>query len=213
MKIAGLAAATGVTVATLKYYLREGLLHPGVATAVNQADYDQSHVHRVKLIRALVDLGRLSIADVRTVLAAVDDDELAVHEAFGRAQNAMAHAHTSEHPLFGDALAEVDRFVVRHGLDVKPDSSVRGMLADVLIWMGEFGWAAPGTVADSAILDGLVPALFEQAFAEIEGVPEHASRAEQVEYTVVGTIVFETAAAAVRRLAHEHASSRRFGTG
>jgi hypothetical protein len=55
--------------------------------------------------------------------------------------------------------------------------------------------------------------LVEQAFAEIEGVPEHASRAEQVEYTVVGTIVFETAAAAVRRLAHEHASSRRFGTG
>ena len=64
VKIKGLSEVTGVTVATLKYYLREGLLHAGASTAVNQADYDDSHVRRVRLVRALLHLGRLRIADV-----------------------------------------------------------------------------------------------------------------------------------------------------
>ncbi|MEY4229785.1 MAG: hypothetical protein RLZZ362_634 [Actinomycetota bacterium] len=128
MKIAGLSTATGVTVATLKYYLREGLLHAGAATAVNQAEYDESHVRRVRLIRALVELGRLSLADVGVVLAAVDDDSLPVHDAFGVAQDAMVphRPHDSadrvgegagegEADLYGLALTEVDRFVRRGG--------------------------------------------------------------------------------------------------
>ena len=37
MRISALAQATGLPVATVKYYLREGLLHPGVATSATQA--------------------------------------------------------------------------------------------------------------------------------------------------------------------------------
>ena len=49
MRISGLAERTGVPVATLKYYLREGLLHAGTATARTQAVYDTTHVERVRL--------------------------------------------------------------------------------------------------------------------------------------------------------------------
>lgn len=223
VKIAGLSTATGVTVATLKYYLREGLLHAGAATAVNQAEYDESHVRRVRLIRALVELGRLSLADVGAVLAAVDDDRLPVHDAFGVAQDAMVphRPHDSadrvgegagegEADLYELALTEVDRFVRRHDLDVRPDAAVRSMLADAIVSLSRFGWAPSGQVVDASLFDGLVPPAMAEAEFEIDSVPDPADRAEQVEYTVVGTVVFEVANAAVRRMALEHHSRRRF---
>jgi len=219
VKIAGLSSATGVTVATLKYYLREGLLHAGAATAVNQADYDDSHVRRVRLIRALVELGRLSLADVGAVLAAVDDDSLPVHDAFGVAQDAMVphrphdaadRVGEGEADLHALALAEVDRFVRRHRLDVRPEANVRSMLADAIVSLSRFGWAPTGQVVDASLFDGFVPTAMAEAEFSIDSVPDPADRADQVEYTVVGTVVFEVASAAVRRMALEHHSHRRF---
>ena len=56
MRLAELSDTTGVTVATLKYYQREGLLHPGRPLSRTQADYDASHVERVRLVRALTEV-------------------------------------------------------------------------------------------------------------------------------------------------------------
>ncbi|GMA88788.1 hypothetical protein GCM10025868_40380 [Angustibacter aerolatus] len=44
-------------VATVKYYLREGLLPPGTPTSRTQAQYDEEHVRRLRLVRALLDVG------------------------------------------------------------------------------------------------------------------------------------------------------------
>lgn len=219
VKIAGLSSATGVSVATLKYYLREGLLHHGAATAVNQADYDESHVRRVRLIRSLVELGRLSLADVAAVLAAVDDDDLPVHDAFGVAQDAMVPRRhhdggtAADAELHRQAMEQVDRFVRRHGLDVRPDAAVRTMLADALVGLTRFGWAGDGQLVDAAVFDDLLPPAMAEAEVSIAFVPDPADRAAQVEYTVVGTILFEAANDAVRRMALEHHSHRRFARG
>lgn len=214
MRIGALSTATGVSVATLKWYLRDGLLHPGRPTAVNQATYDLTHVRRVKLIRALVELGHLGIAEVREVLSAVDDDAVGLHTALGAAHDAMMPKVSRDHPLFPAAMAAVDGFVRRHGIDVRADAPVRAVLAQTLVWMTEFGWSEPGTLVDVAIFDTLVPGLMEQASAEIAFIPDGSvtDRAGQVEYSVVGTMVFEQAASAIRRMAHEHASAKRFGT-
>jgi DNA-binding transcriptional MerR regulator len=56
-----LSAQTGIPVATIKFYLRGNLLHPGVRTAVTPAQYEQSHVARLRLIRALLGPGGLSL--------------------------------------------------------------------------------------------------------------------------------------------------------
>jgi DNA-binding transcriptional MerR regulator len=200
-----------VSVATLKYYLREGLLHGGAATAVNQAQYEESHVRRVKLIRALIELGRLSIAEVREVLVAVDDESQSLHDAFGAAQDAMAPDASSDSGWFDAALASVDAFLARNDLYVRPESPLRTMLAETLVWLTEFGWGLPGIVVDAAVFDTLVPGLKEQAEFEISSVPPDADRTAQVEFTVVGTMVFEVAAAAIRRMALEDASAKRFG--
>ena len=44
MQISGLSARTGVSIASLKYYLREGLLMPGAPTSATRAEYDEGHV-------------------------------------------------------------------------------------------------------------------------------------------------------------------------
>src|SRR5215213_2102174 len=71
MKMSELSRASEVPVATIKFYLREHLLPPGRATAATQAQYDDEHLARLRLIRALVDVGRLPLAAVRDVLTVV----------------------------------------------------------------------------------------------------------------------------------------------
>ena len=210
MRIAELSETTGISVATLKFYLREGLLHSGTATAINQANYDASHVRRVKLVRALIDLGGLSLADVRRVVQAADDESLPIHEAFGIAQDAMASGHQRETEDFAAALEEADRFIHRHGLMIRPGAGVRTMLADAMVSLSQFGWCPPG-VHDSIMFDSLVQTALENARFEMQMVPDDQLRAMQMEFTVVGTIAFDLAASAVRRMALEHASFERFG--
>ncbi|CAA9274079.1 MAG: Regulatory protein MerR, partial [uncultured Actinomycetospora sp.] len=74
MRVAELSRRTGVSVASIKYYLREGLLPPGERTSPNQASYGDDHVRRLRLVRALIDVGGLSVVGTRDVLAAIDDD-------------------------------------------------------------------------------------------------------------------------------------------
>src|SRR3954466_10059870 len=62
MRISELSRRSGVPVPTIKFYLREHLLPPGLATAATQAQYGEEHVARLRLVRALVDVGRLPLA-------------------------------------------------------------------------------------------------------------------------------------------------------
>src|SRR6476659_9417694 len=90
MRISELSARSGVSVATLKYYLREGLLHAGLATSATTATYDESHLERVRLIRALIDSGGLSVAAARRVTDALDTPPPARHDLLGVAHGALS---------------------------------------------------------------------------------------------------------------------------
>jgi len=102
MRISALSAQTGIPVATIKFYLRENLLHEGIRTAATQAQYDESHVARLRLIRALLGPGGLSIAAAHRVIGAIEEPPDSLHELLGVAATAVAG------PNLKDAL---------HGLD------------------------------------------------------------------------------------------------
>jgi DNA-binding transcriptional MerR regulator len=51
----------------------EGLLPAGERTSPNQVRYDDRHVHRLRLIHALLEVGELSVAGACDVLADVAD--------------------------------------------------------------------------------------------------------------------------------------------
>jgi DNA-binding transcriptional MerR regulator len=90
LRISELSSQTGIPIATIKFYLRENLLHEGVRTAATQAQYDESHVARLRLIRALLGPGGLSVVAAQRVIQAIDEPPDSVHELLGVAARAVA---------------------------------------------------------------------------------------------------------------------------
>jgi DNA-binding transcriptional MerR regulator len=68
LKMKELVAATGISKATILYYVSEQLLPLPVKTSPNVAYYPSSMVERVHLIRQLQSQHRFSLAQIRTIL-------------------------------------------------------------------------------------------------------------------------------------------------
>ena len=170
MRISELSSQTGVPVATIKFYLRESLLQPGARTAATQAQYDDSHVVRLRLIRALLGPGGLSVAAAHRVIRAVEEPPESLHELLGVAANAVAR------PSVQDALRALDEA----GFEL-PEGAME-LYADQMRQIAEF---------------------------EIANVPTD-SPAVAVRYVVLGTVLIEPLILALRRVAEQEASARRF---
>src|SRR5690625_6097889 len=95
MKISELSAATEVPVGTIKYYLREGLLHPGHRASRPTARYDHGHVERSRLVRALTDAGCLGIAQIKRVIDVIDADAPPRMDVLATAQDALVDGGAS----------------------------------------------------------------------------------------------------------------------
>lgn len=210
MKVSELSERSGVPIATIKYYLREDLLPPGRPTAANQAEYDGEHVRRLRLIRALVEVGALPLATVREVLEAVDDAALPIHEALGVAHRALApEMRGRDDATVGVARADVDRFLEQLGWQVSTESPGRHELAVTLSTLRRLGWDG----ADARLFAPYARAADRLASREVERTtPPGASRTETMERVVLGTVLFEAAFSALRRLAQERHSAARFGS-
>ena len=207
MRISELSRASGVPLPTIKYYLREGLLPPGSLTAPNQADYSDAHLHRLRLVRALMEVGGLGVTAVRAVLDAIADDRLPMRSVVGLAHRALGPAGDSG-PVPEEvvrARAEVDRFLEDLGWQVSPEAPARRSLADALVALWRLG-----RDVGTEVFRPYAKAADELAAFELASVPTGAPRAETVERVVVGTVVFEAALAALRRLAQAHHAAIRF---
>ncbi|MFF5206442.1 MerR family transcriptional regulator [Streptosporangium sp. NPDC000396] len=209
MRISQLSAASGVPIPTIKYYLREGLLPAGEQTAATRAEYGESHVRRLRLIRALLEVGRLSIASIRKVLAAVDDENLSMHHVLGTAHYAIA-PEIDSHPGDEDwqrARAEADRLIDDLGWQVDPEAPTRDELAQTILTLDRLGLPATG----DALRPYAEAAVNLVAEHEINTIPLDGPREAAVEALVVGTIVHGRILDIMRRLAHESVSARLFG--
>ena len=71
LKMRELAARSGVTAATIKHYLREGLLPEPVKTSRNMAYYPAEFVDRIKLIKQLQEERFMPL---RVIKGMLDDD-------------------------------------------------------------------------------------------------------------------------------------------
>src|SRR5688572_3131156 len=88
MRISELSAMTGVSLPTIKYYLREGLLFEGRRTSATQAEYGDDHVRRLRVVRALIDSG-VSIAETKKVVRSLDDPPESPHDLLSAAHAAV----------------------------------------------------------------------------------------------------------------------------
>ena len=208
MQLSELSRACGLPIATIKYYLREGLLPPGSATA-SHAEYGDAHVHRLRLIRALVQVGDLPLATVGQILVAIDDESMSMHEVLGVAHYALARrgAHNVGSPELEQTRREVDAFLDERGWQVEADAPDRDELASALLTLRRLGWEV-----SSEVFTRYAKAADRLAEWELSRTSTDRPRESTVEGMVVGTVVFDSVLSALRRLAEEHHSKVRFGT-
>ncbi|MFJ7156395.1 MerR family transcriptional regulator [Streptomyces sp. NPDC101118] len=209
MRIGELSRTTGIPVPTIKFYVREGVLPPGELTSPNQARYGEAHVRRLRLIRALIEVGGLSVAAVRQVVDAVADSGRPVHEMLGDVARTVAPV-VAEGPgrdHLDEAREVVRDLIARRGWQVPPEhrwtealtATVASFMAvgheDYLDWLDDLAAAAEGVAA-----------------ADLAYVARRVEREDLVERVVVGTVLGDSLLASLRRLAQVDASARTYGT-
>ncbi|MFC4373128.1 MerR family transcriptional regulator [Nocardia halotolerans] len=198
MRISELSERSGIAVATIKYYLREGLLPAGERTGPNQASYGEEHLRRLRLIRALIEVGGLPVATVGDVLAAVDTPDLSMFSLLGVVQHSM----TTPVPAAPDdewerASATVHAELARRGWNPKPSRPAIDTLTAVLVRLAQLGYRDWGTTALPSYFDGARVI----AATDVEAALTAGSREEIVDAVVVLTVLGDTALSAIRRMA------------
>ncbi|MFI1166743.1 MerR family transcriptional regulator [Streptomyces sp. NPDC020801] len=212
MRLAELSERSGVSTATIKYYLREGLLAPGRQINATTAEYDEEHLRRLRLVRALIQVGRLPVATVREVLGHVDDDSLGRTVRMGAALWALPQV---PEPDAEDAHVQAARHEVDQLLDTLGWSNARALVTispacrSLVVAVAAFrrlgyGWGAERMAPYARLMH-------EAAVLDLDFVETHPTEAERVEIAVLGTVLAEPMLLALRRLAQEEESARRYG--
>ena len=206
MRLAELSERTGVAVATLKYYQREGLLHAGRSLSRTQADYDETHVDRVRLVRALTEVGGMSLAAVKRVVDVITSPGEQRLEVLEAAQHTLAREGSSP-PAVGDGgsggsgvrRGRVHAWMDRRSWEVDP--------ADPFIDDLERAWAACDDVGiglDEERMDRYADHMEGVAQVDVRSVPAEPHAA--VRHVVLGTVLVDPVLIALRRLAQQHVS-------
>lgn len=208
MKISELSSRSGVPVATVKFYLREGLLASGEKSSQTQASYDETHVARLRLIRAFIEVGGLSVASARQVLAVMDDESLPFGVAAGIASAALPGATPAAMlPAASDGRGDRDltALVAARGWTVDPQNPGWALAARVIDDYAGLGrddlLATLGVYAEAADL---------VAAADLKATADAADRAQMTETVVIGTVLGDSLLAGLRRMAHENVSRTLF---
>ncbi|MEU6659026.1 MerR family transcriptional regulator [Streptomyces sp. NPDC046821] len=212
MRLAELSELSGVPIPTIKYYLREQLLPPGRRVTATQAEYDDSHLRRLRFVRALIQVGRVPVATAREVLAAVDDDSLGRTFRLGGALWALPQPpeEPADDPDIIKATAIVDQLLEELGWTTSRDvgslsPSYRSLVATVAT-LNRLGYTC-GT----AELAPYARHMERVAEHDIDRLDTFPGEAEKVEAAVAGVILVEPVLLMLRRIAQEEHSTRRFG--
>ncbi|MFJ2059096.1 MerR family transcriptional regulator [Streptomyces sp. NPDC087908] len=196
-----------MSIPTIKFYVREGLLPAGELTSPNQASYGETHVQRLRLIRALLDVGGLSVAAIREVIVAVDDPDRSVHMMLGTVASGLVPRYDHEaHAGIEEARKRVAALIAARGWRVDPGNPASEALAVALAAVDEVGH---GSFVQ--VLDTYADAAERVARADLDYVAGNVAREELVESVVVGTVIGDAIFSALRRMVHTDTSDRMFG--
>ncbi|MFI9648158.1 MerR family transcriptional regulator [Streptomyces sp. NPDC052040] len=210
MRLSELSRRSGVSVTTIKYYLREGLLPPGRQLSATQAEYDDGHLRRLRLVRALTGLRGLSVSTTRDLLGALEEHTGDLHLLLGLSLGSVGPAGGTggDAPEGSPERAEVDALVEELGWAVHAAAPARVALAETLAALRALG--APldretllpyARLAErTAVLD----------LGQLDGIDDSM---EVMERALLLTVLLEPALLALRRLAQENESARRHADG
>ncbi|WP_328499752.1 MerR family transcriptional regulator [Streptomyces sp. NBC_00457] len=145
MRLAELSRRSTVSIATIKYYLRSGLLLPGERITATWADYGEHHLHRLRLIRALIGVGRLSVSATKEILDAITVEQNDPDHVIAKVLN--AGSAVQEHKQAEGAATPAKR-------DTNGLTDARSLIA-------EMGWCVPRAAPAAKDLGDILDALAE----------------------------------------------------
>lgn len=208
IRMAELSEKTGVSVPTIKYYLREGLLAPGTATSANQALYGNEHVERIRIMRSLSKVAKLPLATIREVLNIVDGGGNA-QEAMGRTQEALV-GEIAEDAESEDGLSAaqelLDAEIEKRGWRVYKQSGAYRMASQALVEISKENLSAPANH-----LAGYVEAADKVGETDISTLSGAISGPDVVRRMALGTTLRGPLFDALILLAQQHHAGKTFG--
>ncbi|UOE19128.1 MerR family transcriptional regulator [Thermobifida halotolerans] len=204
MRIGELSRRSGVSVPTIKYYVRERMLPEGERTAANQVSYSEEHLRRLRLIRGLIDVGGLPVSTVREVLAEIDRPDPSTRRAVITAHKGLAvPTGGSTDRLREDAWHVVESVFAERGWTHDEDNPGVPALVEVLArlrLLDQDGFVDRiGRYAEAAELIAEV---------DIDFLSSRADATDAVESAVLGTVLGDVAIAALRRIAQQEMFNR-----
>jgi DNA-binding transcriptional MerR regulator len=212
MRLAELSERSGVSTATIKYYLREGLLAPGHQVNATTAEYDESHLRRLRLVRALIQVGRVPVATAKEVLRHVGDESLGRTIRLGAALWALPQGPEPDEqdPAVTAARHEVDKLLQGLGWETARElaslSPVHRSLVTAVAALIRLGYPW-----DAELMAPYAELMRQVAQRDLDFLETHGSEEEKVETAVAAAVLFEPVLRALHRLAQEEESARRYG--
>ena len=204
-----LSRESGVSVASIKFYLREALLAPGDPSRPGRAYYDGQHLRRLAVIRALRDVAGLSIDVIRRALAAVDTAGADAVDVIAPAIDALATPRDAP-PVDAElrrARKDVATLFERTKVDVRPTAGSTETVARTIASLRRLG--ADVSVDDLEPYVTMLRPLIQQ---EIENDRTRAlllsDKEQSLEIAILGTVLFEPIIVGLRRALHEHYTTR-----
>ncbi|MFF4041998.1 MULTISPECIES: MerR family transcriptional regulator [unclassified Streptomyces] len=213
MRLAELSERSGVSTATIKYYLREGLLPPGRQVNATTAEYDEEHLRRLRLVRAMIQVGRVPVAKVREVLGHVDDDSLGRSLRLGAALWALPQVPEpdEEDEYVQAAHQEVTALLDQLGWEnAKQLTTLSPAYRSLVVSVAAL--RRLGYDFGSELLTPYAELMYRTAVLDLDNMESYSSQEEErIEFAILGAILNEPVLQALHRLAQEEETTRRYG--
>jgi DNA-binding transcriptional MerR regulator len=204
MLVSELAERADVPVATVKYYLREGLLPPGDVTGPRRAEYDEAHVRRLRLLRALREVGSAPVAALQVIVDAVEDDSRPMHDVLCQISDELSPPLPVDGPEQA-AAPQVNAVIAGVGwTGVRKDAAARLRLAELVQLVSD-----ELLTVDAGILAYYAQLADELCRTELALIDRTKDRQGTLEDMLVGEAVFGEVLTLLRRLGHEHYDEQR----
>ena len=177
----------------------------GTRLSGNQTAYADEHVQRVRLVRALLETGGLSIERAKAVVSTIDAPQDSLAMTFEVAQQSLAGTGSSTTPPSSASVARVEALAAAQrwkSLGTNPGTDVAARVLD--------GLAAIGFDPSDEYLAAYASAAATIARADLAALTTRTRPDLVAELMVVGTVLGNSLVAGLRRLAQESVTSEFF---
>ncbi|MEB4615272.1 MerR family transcriptional regulator [Leucobacter sp. M11] len=198
MKLAELAQTSGVPIPSIKYYLRAGLLPAGSPRSARIAEYGPAHLHRLRLIRGMVEVLGVPLESVRALVGVLDDPPASPLATLGATMSELPTGFPE--PAATDHAAQLAKhWLGELGFDAVPDAPSARRFGAALALAEDLG-----IPVDGAQLSAYARAARTAAGADLARVPwgdASAPATAVAAFSALGTVLFEPVLLSLRRLA------------